>query len=73
MPLNAKKRLIERTETGKVSRSSPARIVAHVKTLDVEQTASSRQKALRLFCRAMIRLYFQDNEDPKNGKSLGIL
>jgi hypothetical protein len=56
----------------KVSEASPS-IAVSVKTLTSEQTVSAKQKALRLFCRAMIRLYLQDNGKPENGKRLGIL
>ena len=64
--------LIKRPKMSKVSWASPA-IAVSVNTLSEEQNASSKQKALRLFCRAMIRLYLQDNGNPKNGKRLGIL
>jgi len=57
----------------KVSRSARPSIAVSVKTLDVEQAARDRQRALRLFCRAMIRLYLQDKGNPKNGKCLGVL
>ena len=65
-------RLIEPTKMSRVSRSHPS-VVVSVKVLDAEQTAGSKQNALRLFCRAMIRLYIQDNGNPENGKRLGIL
>jgi hypothetical protein len=67
-----KMKLIKRAKISKVSGASPAMAVS-VKTLTAEQTASAKQKALRLFCRAMIRLYLQDNRNPENGKCLGIL
>lgn len=57
----------------KVSKSAKPSMAVSVKTLDAEQAARDRQKALRLFCRAMIRLYLQDKGNPKNGKSLGVL
>jgi len=44
-----------------------------VKTLEAEQAAGDRQKALRLVCRAMIRLYLQSKGNPTNGKRLGVL
>ena len=57
----------------KVSRLARPTITVSVKTIEAEQAARDRQKALRLFCRAMIRLYLQDNGECKNGKSLGVL
>ena len=66
-------RLTEREKIGKVSGSSSPKIAVSVKTLDAEQAASNKQKALRLFCRAMIRLYLQDHGNPENGKGLGVL
>jgi hypothetical protein len=65
--------LIEQPKISKVSESLRPAIAVSVKTLDTDQTASHKHKALRLFCRAMIRLYLQDNAKPENGKSLGIL
>ena len=65
--------LIGRAKRSKVSKSSSLAIAVSIKTLDAEQTASARDKALRLFCRAMIRLYLQDKENPEHGKRLGIL
>jgi hypothetical protein len=65
--------LIGRPKKSKVSGSSSLTIAVSIKTLDAEQTASAREKALRLFCRAMIRLYLQDNGNPENGKRLGVL
>ena len=67
------RQLIERPKMSRVSSSLRSTIAVSVKTLDTEQTVSKRQKALRLFCRAMIRLYLQDNGNPENGKSLGVL
>jgi len=67
------RQLIERPKLSKVSGSLSPTIAVSVKTLDTEQTASSKQKALRLFCRAMIRLYLQDNGNPENGQGLGVL
>jgi hypothetical protein len=65
--------LTERTKISKVSKSSLVTIAVSVKAVDTEQTAGDKRKALRLFCRAMIRLYLQDNAKDRNGKSLGIL
>jgi hypothetical protein len=65
--------LILRSKKSKVSKSSSQAITVSVKTLESEQTAVSRQKALRLFCRAMIRLYIQDQGKPEDGKRLGLL
>jgi hypothetical protein len=65
--------LMRRQKKGKVSASSSPAIAVSVRTLEAEQTASDRQKALRLFCRAMIRLYIQDQGNPDHGTSLGVL
>ena len=65
--------LIEPSEISKVSGSSSPKIAVIIKTLNAEQTVSNQQTALRLFCRAMIRLYHQDRGNPENGKSLGVL
>ena len=67
------KQLIERPQISKVLRSSRLAVTVSVKTVDAEQTTSSKAKALRLFCRAMIRLYLKDNGNPNNGKGLGVL
>jgi len=64
--------LIGQSKMSKVSRSHP-NVVVSIEVLDAEQAADAKQKALRLFCRAMIRLYIQDNGNPENGKRLGIL
>jgi len=62
-----------RPKISKVIAFSTPKIAVSVKTLDTEQTACDKQKALRLFCRAMIRLYLQDTGNPEHGKRLGIL
>lgn len=69
----SKQNLIEGPKKDKVSGSSRLAIAVSVKTLDAEQTADSKRKAVRLFCRAMLRLYLRDNEDSDIGNSLGIL
>lgn len=56
-----------------VSQRGSTKIAVSIKTLDTEQRAGDKQKALRLFCRAMIRLYLQGHGDPENGKRLGVL
>ncbi len=71
--MKAKSPLNEPPQISKVLRSTSLKIAVSVKTLDTEQTASQKQKALRLFCRAMIRLYLQDTSNPDHGKRLGIL
>ena len=65
--------LIESKKTSRVSKSLRPTIAVSVKALDAAQTGSNKQKALRLVCRAMIRLYLQDNGKPEHGKGLGIL
>jgi hypothetical protein len=66
--------LTKRSGRSKVLASSGPLITVSVKTVDTEQTASDKHKALRAFCRAMIRLYLQDQANkPANGKSLGVL
>ena len=67
------KRLNQEAKISKVFTSSNFPIEVSIRTLDVEQTEANKQKALRLYCRAMIRLYLQDHGHPENGKSLGIL
>lgn len=57
----------------RVTRRSAARLTVSVKTSDVEQTRAMQEEAVRLFCRALIRLYLQDQGCPDNGKRLGIL
>ena len=57
----------------KVSESRRPAIAISVKTLEAEQTLVAKQRALRLFCRAMIRLYLQHNSKSRNGKRLGVL
>jgi hypothetical protein len=69
----ALKRLIEPGEIGRVSKSATAAIGVAVTTLDTEQSTNAKNKALRLFCRALIRLYLQDRAKTENGKRLGIL
>jgi hypothetical protein len=51
--------------------ASRAALAVSFKTLDREQCSGDKQKALRLFCRAMIRVYLLDKQ--QNGKRLGIL
>jgi hypothetical protein len=63
--------LIKRPKMSKVS--AAPEIAVSITTLDAEQTESTRRKAIRLFCRAMIRLYLQDHENRENGKRLGVL
>jgi hypothetical protein len=65
--------LIEPTKRSRVSGAERPAVKVAVKTLDREQTVAERQKALRLFCRAMIRLYLQDNSEQQNGNGLGVL
>jgi hypothetical protein len=71
--MRSDRKLIEGPKKDKVSGSLKPAIAVSVKTLEAEQTADSKRKAMRLFCRAMIRLYLRDNEDPDIGNSLGIL
>ena len=66
-------RLNSRPQKSKVSRSKPLVVNVAVKQTHTEQAASDKAKALRLFCRSMIRLYLQDQEDPALGKRLGVL
>jgi hypothetical protein len=64
---------MESPKKGKVSLLGSTKIAVSVKTLDTAQRAGEKQRALRLFCRAMIRLYLQDHGNPENGKRLGVL
>jgi hypothetical protein len=56
-----------------VPTSSGLAIAVSIKTIDTAQSASSKQAALRLFSRAMIRLYLQDRGNPNNGERIGVL
>jgi hypothetical protein len=69
----SERKLIEGPKKDKVLESSRPVLTVSVKTLEAEQTADSKRKAIRLFCRAMIRLYLRDNKEPDIGNSLGIL
>jgi hypothetical protein len=71
--MKSKPALIEQPKMSRVLGSSTQKLAVSVKTLDTAQTASDKQKALRLFCRAMIRLYLNDSGNPENGKRLGVL
>jgi len=66
-------RLHDRRKMSKVSRRLRPRLAVFIKTLETEQTPAMREKATRLFCRALIRLNLQDNGEADHGKSLGIL
>jgi hypothetical protein len=68
---NTKKNLIAVPKIRRVS-SSPT-ITSCVRVAATEQTLEMRHNAVRLFCRAMIRLYLRDNGNPDSGNSLGIL
>ena len=57
----------------KCTTSKRSTLAVSIKTLDVEPGTGSKDAALRLICRAMIRLYLQDCEDPMDGERLGIL
>lgn len=63
--------LIDAPKLARVSRS--LRRPVSVRILETEQTEAQRQKALRLYCRAMIRLYIQKHGSPNDGKRLGVL
>lgn len=65
--------LIASKKKSKVLRSSRTAVTASVRTCDFEETASKKHVALRLLCRAMIRLYLNDSTTSTNGKGLGIL
>ena len=67
----SQKLLNGRGEKGTTLTSST--LAVSIKTLDAEQTASSKQTARRLVCRAMIRLYLQDHGNPEHGERLGVL
>jgi len=58
------RKLIQVPKRDKVSGSSRQAIAISVKTVEAEQTDDHKQKAIRLYCRAMIRLYLLDNENP---------
>jgi hypothetical protein len=50
---------------GKICTTSrPVVLAVSVRTLDAETPAGSKDIALRLLCRAMIRLYLRDCGDP---------
>jgi hypothetical protein len=67
-------KLIASGKKSRLSRPSARPISVSIKTLEAEPTASSQAKALRLFCRAMIRLYLKNHANhSENGKSLGVL
>ncbi len=57
----------------KCTTSKPSTLAVSVKTLDVEAAAGSKDAALRLICRAMIRLYLRDCGDRTDGERLGVL
>jgi hypothetical protein len=57
----------------KCTTSARVPLTVSVGIRDVEPVAGSNEAALRLVCRAMVRLYLQDCEDPMHGKRLGVL
>jgi hypothetical protein len=57
----------------RVSTFQKASVTVSIKTLDVEQCVESGEKATRIFCRAMIRLYLEESGGRDNGESLGVL
>jgi len=57
----------------KCTTSKPSTLAVSVRTLDVEPARGSKDAALRLICRAMIRLYLRDCGDPTDGERLGVL
>lgn len=57
----------------KCTTSKSITFAASVKTFDVEAAAGSKETALRLICRALIRLYLHDCEGPTHGERLGVL
>ena len=66
-------RLTDITKLRRVSTSKKPSVTVSLRTLDVEQRAESKEKAIRLVCRAMIRLYLEENRNLEHGKSVGIL
>ena len=52
--------------------TTPALVVS-VNTADVEIDRHSHESALRLYCRAMLRLYFKECGDSNNGERVGVL
>jgi hypothetical protein len=65
--------LTERPKISKFSKLLTSTFTVTAQTFDAEQTASCKQKAVRLFCRAMIRLYLKDHGNREHGKRLGVL
>jgi hypothetical protein len=53
--------LHKRKQMSTVSKSSSLAIAVSVKTLETEQSASQKESALRLVCRALLRLYLRDH------------
>jgi hypothetical protein len=68
-----RKALIRTAKKSTVLQSSSSTIAVSVRTLEAEQAPGDKEKALRLFCRAMIQLYIRDQGNPDNGTSLGVL
>lgn len=71
--VRSERKLIEGSKKAKVLGSLKPPMAVSVRTLEAEQAAETRRRAVRLFCRALIRLYLEDHGKPENGKSLGIL
>jgi hypothetical protein len=57
----------------RVSLRAKPPISSSMKHLDREQSIGAKEKALRLFCRALIRLYLKDQGSDTDGNRLGIL
>lgn len=66
-------KLNEPPRNSRVSKRATAAVSITQKQLDTEQSMGDKQRALRLFCRALIRLYLQDSEGSSHDKGLGVL
>jgi hypothetical protein len=66
-------RLTDLPKLHRVSTFKKPSVTVSLRTLDIEQRAESKEKAIRLLCRAMVRLYLEENRNHENGKGLGVL
>jgi hypothetical protein len=65
--------LMDPQKKHRVSIKSALAIRVSARIAEIEQTPDMQRRAARIFCRALIRLYIQENGDAAIGNGLGVL
>lgn len=71
--LSSRRKVLSLNRPSEFSRVSKTRLAVTVKLASNEQSSLARDKALSLYCRALLRLYRCDTGGSERGKGVDIL